>query len=345
MESEIKKASISYSIEPFSAAIRDAYSRLFPDANEKLAELDWRFETSIHGSAKFAVAKQGSEIVGMIALVPTLLRGRFGRLLGVQAIDTIVSPMARGKFVFVRLGKVVHESRLVDADLVWGFPNALAARGWFGKLGWDRFGTVPFLIKPLRTGYFLGRLWRPFGRVDVPIGFRPRDDKTIVTKLDDRWDGLWEKCREEFGLAVDRSAHWLRWRLEKPNADYRFAMKVGPDGPQAAVITRIARKHGTTICYVMEALAPTEHRRALGGLLTNEMRRAARCGASVALAWCPKHAPSRLSYKRSGFISLADRFRPVQIHFGGRWLFSGEAMGKPLPGDQWYLSYLDSDTV
>ena len=338
--------SILYTIEPFSPGIRRAYVDLFSDAPDKLADVDWRFGGRDNGSARFAIARQDDEIVGMIALVPTALHGRFGTLAGVQAIDTIVSPLARGKFIFVRLGKIVHESPLVAADVVWGFPNALAARGWFGKLGWQRFGSVPFLIKPLRTGYFLGRLWNPLRRLNLPLGFgRASSDPSIVTEIDDRWDQLWENCRDEFGLAVDRTADWLRWRLRKPEADYRFAMKVGPDGAQAAVITRIAHKHGATICYVMEALAAAGEGATLTKLLKSELRLAAQRGVDLALAWCPKNAPNRKDYARAGFFDLIDRFRPIQIHFGGRWLASGEAIGKPLPGDQWYLSYLDSDTV
>lgn len=350
MSTDIKTDSantlISYSIEPFSPAVRSAYVSLFVDAPDKLADVDWRFGGPDRKSARFAIARQDDEIVGMIALVPTALRGRFGATDGVQAIDTIVSPLARGMFIFVRLGKIVHESPLVAADVVWGFPNALAARGWFGKLGWQRFGSVPFLIKPLRTGYFLGRLWNPLRRLNLPISVgRVSSDPAIVTEIDDRWDRLWASCRSDVGLAVDRTADWLHWRLRKPEANYRFAMKVGPDGAQAAVITRIAHKHGANICYVMEALASAGQGATLTKLLKSELRLAAQQGADLALAWCPKTAPFRKNYARAGFFDLIDRFRPIQIHFGGRWLASGEAIGKPLPGDQWYLSYLDSDTV
>ena len=337
---------ISYTIEPYSSSIREAFARLFPDEPDKLADVDWRFGPPEGNSAKFAISRKNDEIVGMIALVPTPLQGRFGTLKGFQAIDTVVDPAARGKFIFIRLGKIIHESPLVDADLVWGFPNALAARGWFGKLGWERFGSVPFLIKPFRTGYFLGQMWNPLRHINIPLNWRrPSKDVSIVTELDDRWDGLWARCRDEFGLAVDRSSHWLRWRLEKPKANYRYAMKVGTDGAQAVVITRIAQKHGAMICYVMEALAPLEHRRTLVKLLRSELRRAASNGADLALAWCPKDAPNRQAYSRAGLFGLADRFRPIQIHFGGRWLASGAALGKALLGEQWYLSYLDSDTV
>lgn len=341
------RPAISYSIEPFGPQIREAYSRLFADSPEKLVELNWRFHSKLHGDASFATARQDDgSIVGMIAMSPTQFCGTFGQMSGVQAIDTIVSPLARGKFIFIRLGRILHESPLVNADVVWGFPNAIAARGWFGKLGWQRFGSVPFLIKPLRTGYFLGRLWNPLRLFNIRLSaFPPADDRTIVTEIDDRWGLLWQECKDSFGVAVDRSTQWLRWRIGKPNAEYRFAMKVGPSGAEAAVITRIIEKHGGTICYVMEALATPEHGSTLNKLLKSEMRRAARQGADVALAWCPDHAPNRKNYARAGFFSLAERFRPIQIHFGARWLSSGEALDKPLPGDQWYLSYLDSDTV
>jgi hypothetical protein len=343
----VRTSELAYSIEPFGDSVREAYTGLFADMPEKLAELSWRFEHPGGGKAQFAVARRAdSEIVGLIALTPAPLRGRFGTLRAVQAIDTIVSPLARGKFVFVRLGRIIHDSPMIEADIVWGFPNALAARGWFGKLGWERFGSVPFLVKPLRTGYFLGRLWKQLERVDIPFNvLKPQKDEMIVREIDDRWDQLWNACVPDFGVAVDRTAQWLRWRLGKPGTDYRFAMKVGPDGGEAAVITRIVQKHGAMICYVMEALSAPQHGRVLNRLLKHELRRAAQQGSQLALAWCPKYAPNRGNYSRVGFFSLPDRLRPIQIHFGGRWLASGHALGEDMPGDQWYLSYLDSDTV
>ncbi len=339
--------SYSYSIESYSTSIKDAYAALFSESPEKLAELDWRFARTPAGEAQFAIARQPDrKIVGMIAMTPTLLRGSFGSLAAVQAIDTVVDPLARGKFIFVRLGNLIHNSSAVHAKLVWGFPNAIAARGWFGRLGWTRSGSVPFLIKPLRTGYFLARLWPPLKCLNFPTVIRkPVIDETVVNEIDDRWDQLWNSCVDEFGLAVDRSEHWLRWRLDKPGANYRFAMKVGSEGAEAAVITRIVRKHGASICYIMEALSTPKHHKCLNKLLNNELRRAAQDGADLALAWCPDFARNRSDYARVGFRGFPDRFRPIEIHFGGRWLSSDQDHETGFPGKKWYLSYLDSDTV
>jgi hypothetical protein len=343
----IESPTYDYAIESFGNAISEAYVSLFSEAPEKLDDLNWRFGRGAQESTQFAVAREaGGRIVGMIALVSSPLRGGLGTVAAVQAIDTVVNPLVRGKSIFVRLGNLVHSSPSVNAQLVWGFPNALAARGWFGRLGWSRVGSVPFLIKPLRTGYFLGRLWRPLRRLNLPLCFRkPSYDEGIVNTVDERWNDLWNACVNDFGLAVDRTARWLRWRLDKPGADYKFAMKVGPEGAEAAVISRIVERHGAKICYVMEALSTPKHHKALSTLLSNELRSAAQQGAEVALAWCPKFARSRSNYAAVGFVGLPDRFRQIEIHFGGRWLSLDPDRSEQFPGATWYLSYLDSDTV
>jgi hypothetical protein len=336
--------SIAYSIEPYGREIVDAYARLFPSDADKTAELlDWRFAANPHGPGQFAIARDEGVIGGMIALVPTAMSGPDGPLDGFQAIDTIVNPQIRGKFVFMRLGKLAEEFCAARNAMLWGFPNAQAARGWFGRLDWRRTGSAPFLIRPLRSGYVLRRLAPGLGRIDLRLFARPRSSALPETAVDARYGDLWASIAGTLGLGVDRTGDWLRWRLTRPGADYRFAAIGDKEYVAAAAITT-AHKHGGTIAYVMEALARRGAQRNLTRLLRDLLAEAGESGAEVALAWCRPSSLNYRAYRAAGFMPFPDRLRPIEIHHGS-WVDPSDQALKAQQEADWYLSYLDSDTV
>ena len=93
---------ISISLRSFDESVRKGYLRLFPGDPDKSSELlNWRSHANPHGETKFAVATEGDEVVGMIALIATRLRTATAECLGYQAVDTAVDPAYRGQGLFV----------------------------------------------------------------------------------------------------------------------------------------------------------------------------------------------------------------------------------------------------
>jgi hypothetical protein len=333
-------------LRSFDSAVEEGYRRLFPGEPDKAPDLlEWRFRDNPHGPAKFAAATEAGDPVGMIALVPTRLVNSRGEQ-GYQAIDTAVHPSQRGKGLFVKMGNAVQAE--LDGDVLWGFPNANAAPGWFGRLGWTNFGTVPLLIRPLRSGFLLARLRLRFRALDFTLVRTRKIDAYVYShgrELARDFDRLWQQVAPRLGPAVDRSGPWMQWRLfDKPSADYRCVGIKDEGGDLVAFLaTKVVDKHGSRLCYVMEALALDGHQWDLAHLLQAELGRAARGGAEAALAWCPRFAPNRLAYRRAGFLPMPDRLRPIEINFGAKALRSQgeEAAAKDT---HWYVSFLDSDT-
>lgn len=339
---------LRFSIRTFDQSIRDAYALLFPGEADKSADqLSWRFERNPHGPGRFAIAEDDGQIRGMIALLATRLSHGTETKPGFQAIDTVVHPSLRGRGVFVGLGTTAQDFARDEGAILWGFPNANAAPGWFGRLGWSNFGQVPLLMRPLRSGYILGRLHPALRRFDVALqrsGPPAAAPYSEGRQLEADGDRLWSACRAGQGLTVDRSGSWLRWRLaEKPATAYRsIAVHDGQGEPEALVASRVSEKHGGKLCYVMEALSRPGRNGRLAQLLRSEVALAAGSGAELALAWCPRGAPNYPAYRSAGFLPVPPRLRPIEIHFGAHVRpDSSAAAGR---ADGWYISFLDSDT-
>ncbi|MBM4780049.1 MAG: hypothetical protein GQE15_20280 [Archangiaceae bacterium] len=62
------------------------------------------------------------------------------------------------------------------------------------------------------------------------------------------------------------------------------------------------------------------------------------------IAWCLEHSPNHRAYRSNGFFPLPERLRPIELHVGVRSL-AAPAEANLGNRRNWYLSYLDSDTV
>jgi hypothetical protein len=342
-------AALRISLRGYDASIIAAYRRLFPGNADVTQELlDWRFRDNPHGTGKFAIAEREGLANGIIALLPTKLRNVVGdHTLGYQAIDTCVHPSARGEGLFVKMGSLAEDPSALGGDVLWGFPNANAAPGWYRRLGWTNFGEVPLLMRPLRSSFIFGRVHPKLAAVDIrmvgkaaPVG----DIFLRGSELAGAFDRLWQRVSANFGIAVDRSGSWMRWRLfDRPEGGYRsVGMKAGGE-LQAFVSTKIADKHDSRLCYMMEAIGDPDHPGKLVQLIRSELRHAADQGAEVALAWCPRTAPNYRAYRKAGFVPVPGRIRPIEINFGARSLVAPTAAAAKA-GARWYISFLDSDT-
>lgn len=324
------------SIEPLSEDLLATYvSSGMERGKAGRKGIEWTFGQN---PLPFAVAREIGAIVGVSGYIQT--RIQFGDKTGtaVQAVDSFVSETMRGKGIFTRLARAYDaHARESGTDLVWGFPNDNAAAAWYGKLGWHRHGQVPLLIKPLRAGFFTSKLRLP---VDFPLTLARDQNLSAISEIGDWVDVLWDKVAPTIGVCTIRDRAFLQHRLlnAPQGQEYRIVAATDPQCP-ALVAIREAKKHGAHIAYVMEALGGS----ALQPLLMSELGRLAANGVEIALAWSFPWSPNYRTLRKAGFMPLPERLRPIRIWFGTFPKSAHAALANK--SGQWYLSYLDSDTV
>lgn len=299
------------------------------------AAVNWSFAQN---PLPFAIARSGGRIVGLSAYIRSRMTfaGRSGWAL--QAVDSYVDATARGKGVFSRLARAYEEhAQSLGADLIWGFPNDNAAPAWFDKLGWYRHGQVPMLIKPLRTGYVLRKLCIPF---DFPMSWSRDQQLPAIPDIGSWADEMWMRTASGIGCGTIRNGAFLRHRLfDSPAAaGYRVVADTS-SGSASLVATCEAEKHGGRIAYLLEAIGGSSAKE----LLMSELGRLRDRGVELVLAWCFPWSPNAGMLRSAGFLSLAEPLRPIRIWFGSRP--QTEIARCANLRKQWYLSYLDSDTV
>jgi GNAT superfamily N-acetyltransferase len=330
---------ISIAIEHFSPDLLAAYEAFgLERASEGAVGIEWAFPSEGAPCAPFCVARTEGRIIGLSANIAGRIKLGGAQGTAYQAVDSFVSEEARGKRLFTRLAsEFADAAEQAGVDVTWGFPNANAAPAWFGKLGWQNFGQVPFLVRPLNASYALRRL-------GLPGGFALARGRPVAsvqpTAFSAETDDLWARFSRDIACGIVRDAAALNRRIFAAPHGHEYRVSLYGEGEDAAlVISRLMHKHGSTIAYVLEAMGG----RALAPLLRAEMAHFARQGAEMALAWCFPWSPNFGAYRSAGFFRLPERLRPVEINFGARALTPlGEAA---MRRENWYLSYLDSDGI
>jgi GNAT superfamily N-acetyltransferase len=309
---------IKYELRPLGPSLLAAYQELLPHQADAIVagKLEWKFKHNPAGPGVAAVAEIDGRVVGINTFQAARFRVDGKDVVAHQSMDTIVAPDARGQGVFARLVQTYYER--TDAAVVYGFPNENSAPAFFGKLGWTRYGTVPFLIKPIRSGYFLKRFGLP---LDFSLSW-PKEDATLrALSRFERFE------RYPTGCAAIRDAEYLNWRLFNHPSKY----EVLTNG-EGFVATHLADKHGGRIGYIMEALSASAQM--INGAIARMHQ------PDAVLAWCAPWSENYPVYRAAGFVPLPDRFRPISLAFGARNLRL-----RTLEPRDWYISYLDSDTV
>jgi hypothetical protein len=250
-------------------------------AGDPHAKLDWLYLRSPVGPGEaFVLRDEGDAPVGCAGITMRELwlgdRVLRAALLGDLAIDR-AHRTGMPALVLQRATK-----RHVEAtyDVCYGFPNA-GAVALHRRIGFHELGVMSRYVRVLRHG---GYLARKYGRPRVmraagvmvdgaKLGVRlaravlPAISAELcwLDDFDPRFDDLWQRTRELWGLVGRRDAALLRWRfLRKPAERVRIAALVERNGKRLLAYAVIGGEAGD-LAHIHDLFGPLD---ALSDLLT-----------------------------------------------------------------------------
>ncbi len=331
---------------------RDAFERNgYP---KELDELVWvHLENSVGATVASLTRSPSNDVAAIYAAMPVVVDLDGQQRLACQSLDTLTDADHRGKGLFVASAKGIYdEARTRGYSFVYGFPNGQSAHGFVSRLGWTLLDPVPFLVKPMRSGYPLQRVvGSRMGKVlDFPI-VRHRSlhlltQETVreIGRFSDDATTLWELFSQQIKVAVRRDSNYLNWRfVDKPTHSYTRLGYYRDGQLRGFVVFSIQEKHGGRVGYVMELIGDPDDPRVGGVLLNAALNAFVERRVDFALSWCMRSSPNYMDFKRRRFVGLPQALRPIELHFGCVDLH--DSCPALMFRDHWYISYADSDTV
>ena len=333
-----------------------AYRELFlRNGSEKnMDQLMWiHFKNPASSSKILQTFDKNNELVAIIATINLVFKVGNTTQLACQTIDLLTDSEHYGQGLFKTAGTTLYQKLEEEKyAFTYAFPNDKSVHGFTNKLDWELLDPMPFIIKPLRSGFFAKKIvGQKLGSLfDIGL-FRkktPRLPKNATIKKIERFDDdatlLWNSFSSQIDVAVQRDAKYLNWRyFEKPNEDYKIYGYYDQEVLVGFVVFAIKEKHGGSVGYIMELLYHREEESVGAQLLRLATNKMIDKKTDVCLAWCFKHAPNYRAFKKQRFMTFIEKLRPITLHIGFRSLSITTPLIKKR--ENWYISYSDSDTV
>lgn len=316
---------------------------------KNLDRLRWQYLGPLGGAYISLAHNSLGPIDGPAALytafpVRFLVRGQ--KYLAVQSFDTLTLEKFRGQGLFTILANNLYESLQTQGiDLVFGIPNGSSVKGFSKHLDWTFIDPLPMLARPIGLRYLLVRAKvRSPHLHDTRLAVRDLHIEEVENCPDDI-DDLFSRISSRNFVGVVRNKEYLDWRLKRPGATYRLFTYRSSTGELLAFgAYELILKHGCSLGYVMELMHDPSQPHASRNLLramTAEMKSR---GADLIFAWSMPTSPSRRPFRSNFYFPFPECMRPIELHLGFR-KFNKSISDSELSRENWYISYLDSDTV
>ncbi|MEO7998051.1 MAG: GNAT family N-acetyltransferase [Gemmatimonadaceae bacterium] len=353
----VETKSVELTFRPMEATEHDLqlFHRCF-ETNGSPRSLDmlrWQYFAPPAGKLLVDLAvTAGSDprLAAIYAVFPIWMRAGNNRVLGVQSLNTLTDEAFRGKGLFLKMAASLYaRAEAEHVGMVYGFPNGNSAHGFFKRLSWETLDPMPILIRPLRSGYVLrklhaGALSKLF---DIPLGLA-RSPKLpsgyslrTVAQPTAEFDTLWERFSTSFHFAVERSAEYLTWRLQRPGESYEI---VGLYKNETligySVIGSVRTAENELVGKLMELVFDPSDDIAAKALVAESLHRLKNRECTVVWSWNFEHSPGHAAYRDSGFIPVPEKLQPSEGHVGVRAFGALQGVADRA---QWYISMFDSD--
>lgn len=339
-----------------TAADLEDYKETFDTHGSKkdLKKLRWmHIENPVGISKVCKTYDKENKLVSILAFMNVVFKIENRKQNAGQALDLLTDPLHRKKGLFENAGLAVNNILASENyALSYAFANKHSVYGFTKKLGWESLDPLPFIFKPLRSGYFMKKLlgnrlgsildFKIFrnAKIILPAGVTLR----AMNQFNEDSTAVWNSFAKSIKVGIQRDAEYLNWRyVDKPKENYQIMGYYQNDRLLGFIVYAMKPKHGGKIGYIMELLYHPEQVAVGKTLLRVATNAMVAENTDVCLGWCFKHAPNYMAFKKNHFYTLAERIRPIELHLVFRSIKAEKSVLRKR--ENWYISYSDSDTV
>lgn len=329
--------------------------------NQDYTFLEWKYFKNIVRQlyVNFAIESKGDTeiLAASYGVIPQLFKIGDKTEVAVLSLDTLTGAGYRRLGLFTKLAKELYQRCEKEGiALIYGMPNKNSAPGFFNRLGWINLGMNPVLVRPLRLGAFiigvpvLKTLLSIFSKIRIfhksRIDLNSHKNIRIVEDFKhERYDRLWKRFSESIKLCTLRDSRYLQWRIiEKPENTYLTFAYFEKEKPVGFITYNIIDKYNTRIGCIMELIYEPGLHDVGKKLLDIALSDITVKGGELSLALNFSHSPNHQAFKRAGYFKMPEVFNPLKIYFGIKPLKEDEK-NQVSSLNNWYLSFLDADTI
>ena len=211
---------------------------------DTLKKWQWEFTKNPRGDSQITVYEVNDKIVGVYNLIPIKFSYNDHNFNTGRSVYAMMHP--KYGIYYNRFVNLVKEgSNFSDFDFIWTISNQGTMASQI-KAGYTHIGNYETIFKILdvdkisntyseallkkqtlvRLAKFLAKAVFPV--IDIFFNFN-RDTKNSklkiieITSFDHRFDTLWERVHDKFGITITRDSTFLNWRfIHNPNNSYKI---------------------------------------------------------------------------------------------------------------------------
>lgn len=337
--------------------------QLFKDVFGKELDKDyflWKNYQNPNGSSVMKIAVQNEKVIGFNAHWKMKMNFMGNVAYAGQSIDAMVHKKHRRKGIF--------ESMVLDTlevlknegfELRFNFPNESAYQASLGRINIKKVCNVPQYVKVLNgkevlrmftsnsivrgLGGFILDLWVSINSIKPRVKYNY--NIVEIDHFDDMFDSLWERVKDDYPIAVERSSKYLNWRYGFRNNGYKTYAAYKDDELVGYMVTALEQKKdkpGLILGHIADLICVREHKDAVLYLINEAERQMKHAGACAVSCWMIKEWFYAKELERAGFIQMRAPAVLAVLPLGEETKAAGEAL---FNHKNWYITIGDSDYI
>jgi hypothetical protein len=341
--------------------IIDLFSLVFSRNVRDLNYWIWEFKNNPDGFKAF-LATDGERIAGHLGALQREIS--VGNIMGLAAleVDGMTHPDYCQQGIFTGLGgNLLSVYKREGYHVVIGFPNQNAMAG-HRKLGCIELFIPTIMIRPFNFRAVSQRVFKNgFLRLCFEViggfvskglfkGKKTQIEKDItirtISKIDDRFNRLWEEASSAHNVILKRDREYLDWRyIKHPSHDYDIFIAEKDRLILSYIVVRVMEYNGLRNGVIVDTLAVPDSEDVMAALTDKVIEHLCKEEVDLIVCMVPKWCEYRRVLRKCGFWRLPTVLKPRKEPFIIYPLSQKKGSELIKSDTDWYITWGDTDVV